>query len=641
MAKLLDSVDSPADLRKLPVARLQELAGEIREVIVDTVSRTGGHLAANLGVVELTIALHRVFDSPKDKIVWDVGHQCYAHKLLTGRRDRFGTVRQTGGLSGFPAPAESPHDAFAAGHGSTSVSAALGMCMARDRRREKHKVVAVIGDGALMGGLALEGLNQAGHLGTDITVVLNDNGMSISRNVGALAKYLNRVRFDPGYRRTKQQVREFVEAHDRFGFGSAMLDLVERVKDGAKHLFVPGMLFECLGFDYVGPVDGHNIPELLRSLELARGLRGPILVHVHTTKGRGYPHAEEDAEGFHGTQPFDVDTGERKSQPGGPARYYTDAFADALVEIAATDERVVAITAAMAPGTGLSRFAAAFPNRVYDVGMAEQHAVTFAAGLAAGGLRPVVAIYSTFLQRSYDQIVHDVCLQGLPVVFCLDRAGIVGEDGPTHHGVYDLSYLRHIPELVVMAPWNELEMRDMLFTALRHAGPSAIRYPRSPVPGPQKTREPRVIPIGRAEVLCEGGDATILAIGAMVPEALRAAEVLEARGVRAEVVSARFAKPMDLETIRSSVEKTGLLVTTEENALAGGFGGAVLEVLEAAHVSGFIAHRLGLPDVFVEHGDSGHIRRRYGLEAQAIADVVLTHLGGADSMGHAHPALAS
>ncbi len=626
MARLLDSIHSPADLRALPVERLADLAAEIRRELVETVSRTGGHLAPNLGVVELTVALHRVYDSPRDKIIWDVGHQSYVHKMLTGRRDQLHTIRQDGGLSGFPKREESEHDPFGAGHGSTSISAALGMCAARDRLRQDHRVVAVIGDGALTGGLALEGLNQAGHIGTDLVVVLNDNGMSISGNVGAIAKHLNRLRLDPTYLKAKERFGEFVRAHDTYGLGSAVLGAIERVKDGAKQLFVPTMLFEALGFQYVGPVDGHNAPELIETLRTAREMRGPVLVHVHTQKGRGYIHAEEDAERFHGIQPFDIETGKVEPSSAGKPRSYTEVFGSALIELAERDERIVAITAAMAPGTGLAQFRERFPRRFFDVGMAEQHAVTFAAGLAAGGLRPFVAIYSTFLQRAYDEILHDVCLQGLPVVFCLDRAGLVGADGPTHHGVFDLSYLRHTPEILVMAPASDRELRDMLCTALAHSGPSTIRYPRASCVGPAVEAPMQAIPVGSAEIVRTGSHVTIASIGVMLQAAEAAAEILAREGIEAEVINARFAKPLDLPTLRDSVLKTRHLVTVEENAVLGGFGSAVLESLEAAHVEGIVAHRLGLPDVFVEHGSTATLQRRYGLDAEGIADVVREHL---------------
>lgn len=625
MPELLQSINSPQDLKALPREQLPALAQEIREFLIRSVSRTGGHLAPNLGIVELTIALHRVYDSPRDRIVWDVGHQCYVHKLLTGRRDRFDTLRQTGGLSGFPRRDESEHDAFGAGHGSTSISAALGLAVARDHKGERNKVIAVIGDGAMTGGLAMEGLNQAGHIGTDLTIVLNDNGMSISPNVGGVARSLHRLRYDPSYRRAKEQLKEFIAHYDRLGVGSAVLDVLGRVKDGARHVVLPRTLFEAFGLDYIGPVDGHDMEELLRTFELVSDLPGPIVVHVHTQKGKGYRPAEDNAERFHGIQPFDIETGETRP-PSGMGRPYTDVFADALLELAAEDDRIVAITAAMAPGTGLSAFAQTYPDRFFDVGMAEQHAVTFAAGLAAEGLRPVVAIYSTFLQRAYDEIIHDVCLQALPVTLCLDRAGIVGADGPTHHGVYDLSYLRHFPELVLMAPSDDMEMRDMLFTALHHAGPAAIRYPRCSSPGVPIDRPMRPLRIGAARVVREGTDCTLLTIGTMLREALAAAEVLERHEVCAEVIDARFAKPLDLATISGSVQKTGMLITVEENALQGGFGAGVLEMLESAHLLPPVAHRVGLPDIFLEHGDTAALRRRFGLDAESIADVALAHL---------------
>lgn len=614
---LLDTINSPADLRNLSVQQLEELAGEIRERIIETVARTGGHLAPSLGVVELTLALHYVFDSPQDKIVWDVGHQAYAHKLITGRRDLFPTLRQHGGLSGFTVRAESPHDPFGAGHGSTSIAAALGFAKARDLRGGTEKVVAVIGDGAMTGGLALAALNQAGAMQADMMVVLNDNEMSISHNVGALSAHLARLRaalVEPAVRRMRAEV---AQALRRLPMGEAMLEALDRVRDGVKQLVVPGMLFEEMGFTYLGPIDGHDLPDLISTLRQASRLRGPVLVHVVTVKGKGYEPAEADPVRFHGTRPFDVENGLLDTSPSGTVTY-SQVFGEALVELARRDERIVAVAAAMIEGTGLGPFREAFPQRCFDVGMAEEVAVVFAAGLAAAGLKPVVAIYSTFLQRAYDSIVHDVALQGLPVVFALDRAGLVGDDGPTHHGVLDLSYLRHVPGMVCMAPANEGELRRMLVTALSLEGPAAIRYPRGAgtEQGLDEPLEP--LEIGKAEVLREGQDVAILALGAMVQPALEAAEVLAGEGMAATVVNARFVKPLDAELVCELARGCRCLVTVEENAAAGGFGSGVVELLAAQGLRTPV-RVLGLPDSFVPHGDRQRLLSECGLDATGIA----------------------
>ncbi|MCX7598081.1 MAG: 1-deoxy-D-xylulose-5-phosphate synthase [Armatimonadetes bacterium] len=614
---LLDTINSPADLRNLSVQQLEELAGEIRKRIIETVARTGGHLAPSLGVVELTLALHYVFDSPRDKIIWDVGHQAYAHKLITGRREAFSTLRQHGGLSGFTSRAESPHDPFGAGHGSTSIAAALGFARARDLRGGTEKVVAVIGDGAMTGGLALAALNQAGAMQADMMVVLNDNEMSISHNVGALSAHLARLRaalVEPAVRRMRAEV---AQALRRVPMGEAMLEALDRVRDGVKQLVVPGMLFEEMGFTYLGPIDGHYLPDLISTLRQASRLRGPVLVHVVTVKGKGYEPAEADPVRFHGTRPFEVENGLVDASP--PCmKTYSQVFGEALVELARRDERIVAVAAAMIEGTGLAPFREAFPQRCFDVGMAEEVAVVFAAGLAAAGLRPVVAIYSTFLQRAYDPIVHDVALQGLPVVLALDRAGLVGDDGPTHHGVFDLSYLRHVPGMVCMAPADEGELRRMLATALALDGPAAIRYPRGA--GPQRGLVEPVEPleVGRAQVLREGGDVAILALGAMVPAALEAADTLAAEGIEATVANARFAKPLDAELLCELADRCSGIVTVEENAAAGGFGSGVMELL-AARGFQVPVRVLGLPDSFVPHGDRQQLLRECGLDAAGIA----------------------
>jgi 1-deoxy-D-xylulose-5-phosphate synthase len=615
MSGILENLDSPAGLKELSVAELENLAGEIRETIIDTVAANGGHLASSLGVVELTIALHRVFDSPTDKIVWDVGHQAYAHKLLTGRRERFSTLRQLGGISGFPKRDESPHDCFDVGHSSTSISAALGMAAARDVLGGSEKVVAVIGDGSLTAGLAFEGLNQAGHLKKDLIVILNDNEMSISPNVGALSSFLSRKMTSDLFVRLKRETEQFLGNVPRFG--RDLVNIARRAEESFKGFFTPGMLFEAFGFEYVGPLDGHRLPELVETLQNVSRLRGPILVHVVTRKGKGYPPAERNPSEFHGVGPFDRASGEVK-QGKGKAASYTAVFGRTLVELAERDRRVVAITAAMAEGTGLKEFAARFPDRFFDVGIAEQHAVTFAAGLACQGLRPTVAIYSTFLQRGYDNIVHDVCLQNLPVSFALDRAGLVGADGPTHHGVFDYTFLRHIPNLTIMVPRDEVELRRAMATALAADGPLAYRYPRGSGIGLSLDGPFEPVPIGRGEKLRDGADGVIFAAGTTVAAALAAAEQLAAEGTRMAVVDPRFLKPLDRELIAGESRRCGLIVTVEENVRQGGFGSAILELLAEEGISPRVLS-IGLPDAFIEQGSQEELRARYGLDAEGIA----------------------
>ncbi|HQK95092.1 MAG TPA: 1-deoxy-D-xylulose-5-phosphate synthase [Armatimonadota bacterium] len=628
MSRLLDTIDSPRDLKRLSAADLPRLAQEIRSALIETVSMVGGHLAPNLGVVELTIALHRAFDAPRDRIVFDVGHQAYVHKLLTGRREQFGTLRRRGGISGFPRRCESPYDVFGTGHGSTSISAALGIATARDLAGEHYQVVAVIGDGAMTGGMAFEGLNQVAERDTDLVIILNDNGMSISPNVGAMARYLQRFRLDPGYSSAKRSVEGLVRRYDRFGLGNHVLDAVEKLKDGAKSLFLPGMLFEELGLRYFGPVDGHDLDELTRTFEQVRRLKGPRIVHVVTQKGRGYRLAEEDAESYHGCKPFDVDQGQL--DPPVPQKTYSEVFSEALAGLAEADSRIVAVTAAMCVGTGLKPFARRFPHRFFDVGMAEEHAVTFAAGLAAEGWRPVVAIYSTFLQRAYDQVLHDVCLQGLPVVFCLDRAGLVGSDGPTHHGVFDFSYLRHIPGLVVGAPRSGAELKRMLAAAFAHDGPFAIRYPAGAAEETESNGRPSTLEIGRGEVLREGSQATLVAVGSCVGAAQAAADELAGDGMQVGVIDARFVKPLDTGLLEDAGRLTGLLVTVEENVLQGGFGAAVLEW---AAPLGIRVHRLGIADEFVPHGSQTELRQLVGIDADSIAQAVRHAVAGRVSAG--------
>jgi 1-deoxy-D-xylulose-5-phosphate synthase len=613
--RLLDTINNPQDLKKLPPEVLPQLAQEIREKIISTVARTGGHLAPSLGVVELSIALHYVFDCPRDKIVWDVGHQAYAHKLLTGRQDRFHTLRQHGGISGFPKRCESPYDAFDTGHSSTSISAALGIASAHCLKGECNRVIAVIGDGSMTAGIAFEGLNNAGDLNKDLIVILNDNGMSIAPNVGALSSFLSRQLTRPTMVFLKKQIENLLRSLP--AIGDDLLLWAKRSEESFKAFFTPGMLFEALKFTYLGPVNGHRLDHLVETLNNVKNLKGPILVHVLTTKGKGYEPAETDPTGFHGLGKFDPDTGEpKKSVSEIPS--YTQVFGDTLVRLGRENSKIVAITAAMPDGTGLVDFHKEFPARFFDVGICEQHAVTFAGGLALEGMRPVTAIYSTFMQRAYDQVLHDVCLQKLPVVFALDRSGVVGEDGETHQGLFDLSFLRHLPNLVVMAPKDENELRDMLFTAVEHPGPVALRYPRGRGVGVAFSSTLSKLPIGKAEVLREGEDLLILALGASVYPALEAATELDKQGFSATVVNARFVKPLDEHLILTLAAKHGRVLTVEENVLAGGFGSAVLELLADRNLFGINVKRLGIPDVFVEHGTQDILRKKYGLDAAGI-----------------------
>ena len=615
---LLDSLHLPDDIKRLSDTEARRLAQEVRNEIIKVVSSNGGHLAPCLGVVELTVALLAVMDVPKDKIIWDVGHQCYAYKLLTDRRDSFHTLRRAGGISGFPRPAESPYDAFVTGHASTSISAALGLARARDLADEPHKVVAVIGDGALGGGMAWEAINSAGDSEADLLVILNDNNMSISPSIGALATHMARLRSLPLYRRVRNRAQRLVRDLPVAGVLASRAGKL--LKQGATALVSPqsGAVFEALGFEYLGPVNGHDFGDLRYFIEQAREMKGPVLLHAVTTKGKGYYPAEQNARHFHGVGPFDCTNG--KCSENAPSAY-TDVFGDALVEIARRDPRVVAITAAMPDGTGLSQFAEQYPDRFFDVGIAEQHAVTFAAGLARGGAKPVVAVYSTFLQRAYDQIVHDVCLQKLPVVFAIDRAGIVGEDGPTHHGVFDLSYLRHIPNLTLMSPRDATELANMLWTALRLGSPVAIRYPRGVAKGTPEG------PLGAvpmcAEVLREGRDVAIIAVGPVVNCALEAAAELEEMGIYARVVDARFVKPMDEEAMTQAALECGALVLVEDNVGQGGFSGAVLECLANNGVMPKAVQIVALPDGFISHGKSADLREAHGLCGSGILDAAL------------------
>ncbi len=610
---LLATIHSPDDLKRLPKERLPEVAQEIRDTIVQNVSRTGGHLASSLGVVELTIALHYVFSSPRDRVIWDVGHQSYAHKILTGRRDVFHSLRTYGGISGFPRIAESPCDAFGTGHSGTSISAALGLAVARDLKKESHKVVAVIGDGSLTSGLSFEGLNQAGHQDRDLIVILNDNEWSISQNVGALSGYLNRIMTGKFYTSFRKRVETLLKSMPH---GKMLARIVKKGEELTKGFIVPGLLFEELGFTYVGPISGHSIDDLVRTFQNLENLEGPVLVHVLTSKGKGYPPAEANPEKFHGVGPFNPRTGNGAEREALPT--YTEVFESAILGIGRDNPDVVAITAAMCSGTGLIKFREAFPDRFFDVGIAEGHAVTFAAGLAREGKIPVVAVYSTFLQRAYDQIVHDVCLQNLPVVFAIDRSGIVGADGATHQGLFDLSYLRHIPNMSLMAPRDEAELVRMLRAAVSAGRPAAIRYPRGTAPGVDIPADPDPLPWGKGELLAVGKDILILAVGSTVATCLYAAEELGKRGLSAAVVDARFIKPMDASLIVPLAQRIGRVLTVEENVLAGGFGSAVMEMLEEHDVVPQAFRRIGVADAFVEHGSQQTLRKGLGLTDEAV-----------------------
>jgi 1-deoxy-D-xylulose-5-phosphate synthase len=613
---MLEKIQSPADIKSFDRTQLAQLAAEMRHVIIQTVARNAGHLAPNLGVVELTLALHRVFDSPTDKIIWDVGHQSYPHKLLTGRFESFHTLRQLDGIAGYPRRAESEHDPFGTSHGSTSISAALGFAAARDLKGESHHVVAVIGDGALTGGMAFEGLNNAGELKKRLIVVLNDNEMSISHNIGAISRYLTKLTTSRLYRAFERDVWELLGKLPRGGRKAQLA--AHRLKEGLQNMVAPGVLFEELGLKYFGPIDGHNLPVLEETLSDLKRFEGPVLLHVVTQKGRGYGPAEGDATTFHGIGVFDPDTGTASK---GSRKTYSHVFGETAVLIGERMPKAVAITAAMTDNTGLHPFADRFPERFFDVGMAEEHAVTFSAGLACEGLVPLTTIYSTFLQRAFDQIIHDVAVQDLKIVLCLDRAGIVGDDGAPQHGVFDVGYLRMIPGTVVMQPKDGAELRDMLWTAAHWDGkrPIAVRYPRAPIPDETAPEgEPRLLEIGKAEQLRAGGDVAIVALGTMVAPSLAAAELLAAQGVSATVVNARFAAPVDATMIGGLARSTGRIVTVEENVIAGGFGSAVSERLDAAGIPAAVL-RLGVPDTFVLHGKRDQLLKQIGLDAEGIA----------------------
>lgn len=609
---LLENINSPADLKNLDTESLEHLAKEIRELIIDVTSKNGGHLAPNLGVVELTLALHKVFNTPVDKIVWDVGHQAYIHKILTGRKEAFKTLRQYGGLSGFPKRKESVHDCFGTGHSSTSISAALGMASARDIKGEDYNVIAVIGDGALTGGMAIEALNHGGDLGKKFIVVLNDNEMSISKNVGAMSEYLYQLRIGPTYSRIKQDVESLIKSIPTIG--ERVAKTANRVKDSLKYFLVPGMLFEDLGFTYIGPIDGHDVEGMIDVFEMAKTVQKPVVIHVITKKGKGYLPAEVSPNKFHGTGAFEIATGKKIVDPTAPPTY-TEVFAKTLVDLATQNESLVAITAAMPDGTGLTPFAEKYPNRFFDVGIAEQHAVTLAAGMATEGIIPIVAIYSTFLQRAFDQVLHDVCMQNLPVVLCLDRAGLVGDDGYTHHGVFDYSYLRMMPNMNILAPKDENELRHMLNTAIALKAPVAIRYPRGSGVGVACTESLKILPTGKAEVITEGEDLCIWACGSMVQEACQVAEELKNIGISAGVVNIRFIKPLDKELLSKHAKQYKYLVVLEENVLIGGIGSAILEYLNAEKLlTETKVLTLGIPDKFVSHGDKNLLFRDLKLD---------------------------
>ena len=632
MEQILDSIKHPADVQKLSIPHLHALAAELRRMIIDTCAKNGGHLAPSLGTVDLTLALYSVFNPERDKFVWDVGHQAYAHKILTGRRENFATLRTLNGITGFPKRSESRFDAFGTGHASTSISAALGMSIVRDLEGKDYNVVAIIGDGALTGGEAYEGLNYAGDLGKRLVVILNDNEMSIDRNVGAMSEYLSRIKLAPQYARAKKDIEGFIRNIPHIG--DTVLKTAEYLKDGVKAAITPGGLFEEMGFSYIGPIDGHNIEAMQSVFRQIANIEGPVLVHVRTKKGRGYMPAEDEPDKFHGISKFNKATGEPIKNPAAPPSY-TEIFSRTMLELGYDNHSMVAITAAMPSGTGLKAFARQFQERFCDVGIAEEHAVTMAAGMAAAGAHPVVALYSTFAQRAYDQIVHDVCLQKLPVTLCLDRAGLVGADGPTHHGVFDYSYLRHIPGMVVMAPKDENELRDMLYTAVKYEGPSAVRYPRGSATGAALSEGFRQLEIGKAELLSgDGRGVALLAVGSMVKQAAEAARLLNMANIKATVVNMRFIKPLDTAMLGWLLERQPeLLVTLEENALAGGFGSAVLEFMADAEKRCRVL-RFGIEDKFIEHGSCPQLLEKCGLTPQQIADRIIENIGSMKKYGN-------
>lgn len=627
MSTLLDKIKLPETLRELSGKQLEQVALEVRKKIIEVTSRTGGHVASSLGSVEIAVSLHAAFESPKDKILWDVGHQAYAHKILTGRLNQFESLRQEGGISGFPNAAESPHDQFTVGHASTSISQALGLVKARDLAGEKFSVIAVIGDGSMSGGLAFEGVNNVDGLKSNMIVILNDNEMSISKNVGAISNYLTQVSTSGAYLELRNRIEKITKRVPRVGV--SLFEAAKKFKDRTKHIvmsFKVDVIFEELGFKYFGPIDGHNIALLMSTLSHAKEIQGPVMIHVATKKGKGFLPAEKEPTRFHGTGPFDPISG--KALNGIAKTTYTSVFGQAIVKLAEQNEKIVGITAAMLDGTGFEEFACKFPNRFFDVGIAEEHAVTFAGALAKGGFRPIVAIYSTFLQRAYDEIIHDVCLQNLPVVFAIDRAGIVGEDGATHNGIFDLAFLRCLPNMVVMAPKDENELQNMLSLAVSHNGPIAIRYPRGSGTGLMPDADIKLLEIGKGEVVHKarvvghGNKVVIIAIGSMVLPSIEAAKLLEADGVAVKVINARFVKPIDKHLILRSIEEAKLVVTIEEGVLDGGFGSAILELFNQEGIN-IPVKRLGLPSKFIEHGKREDILAKYGLTAEQIAKNIM------------------
>ena len=624
---VLEMISRPADLKNLSPEQFPQICKEIREKIISVISNVGGHLASNLGVIELTVALHYLLDTPRDLIVWDTGNQAYAHKLLTGRQEQFHTIRQYGGLSGFCKREESEYDTFNAGHAGTGVSAAVGFVEAREQRKQSHKVVCVVGDGALTSGLTMEGLQHAGGLDRDLLVILNDNQMSISKNVGAISAYLNRTITGEFFDRVTEETKRVLGKMPHIG--EQVQRLAGRAQELVKGLLLPGLLFEELGFRYVGPIDGHQFEHLLPTLENVLKLEGPTLLHVVTKKGLGYGPAMDDPVWFHASSPFDRDTGRPKRKSARPS--YSSFAVNTLIQLAREDPRIVAVTAAMSEGTGLAAFKNVFPERLYDVGIAEQHAVTFAAGLAAQGMRPVIPIYSTFLQRAYDQVVHDVATQNLPVTLCIDRGGLVAEDGSTHHGAFDLAYLRHVPNMVVMAPKDENELQHMVKSCISYDRPAAVRYPRGSSLGVEMEPMPQVLPLGKGELLREGTDIALVAIGVTVHHAAAAAERLQQEGISAAVINARFVKPIDGDLIAAVAREVKCLLTVEESTAMGGFGSAVLELLSEKDIINLPTKCLGLPDWFIEQGPQDLLREKYGLTADGIhqqAKQLLTQVVG-------------
>lgn len=615
---LLENVNSPADIQQLNVKELETLAEEIRQFLIENISVTGGHFGPNLGVVELTLALHKVFESPRDKLIWDVGHQAYVHKILTGRKSLFPTLRKFKGLSGFPKRKESEHDMFDTGHSSTSISAAAGYAIARDLKGENHHVVAVIGDGAMTGGMSFEAMNHIGHMGTDLIVVLNDNEMSIAPNVGAMSNYLAKLRTDSHYQSAKAEIQNVLSKFS--SVGNKVAKGLERIKDSLKYLMVPGMLFEEIGFTYLGPIDGHNLNLLLEMLEQAKSTKGPVLVHVVTKKGKGYAAAEGSFDKWHGVSPFNIETGE-SPKPVSNAPSYHNVFGNTMIKLAEQNDNIVAITPAMPAGSGLLKYAERFPDRFFDVGIAEQHAATLGAGLACAGMKPVLSIYSTFLQRAYDQVIHDICIQNLPVTIAIDRAGLVGADGETHQGAFDIAFLRTVPNITIMMPKDEEEMQHMLYTATLHHSPMAVRYPRGEARGVKMSEAFREIPLGKAEILREGAtQIAILALGPMVELAEKAADILEQEGIFPTVVNMRFVKPLDSELLMDLAMRDYRLITVEEASVAGGMGSAILEFYAQNMVSGVELVPLGLPDQFVEHGNVNQLLESVGLTADRIVE---------------------